>query len=105
MRSRIPGTWLVIALLASGLAAAGWLAATSVPAHSAAGAPDMRIDINRASAAELNVLPGIGPRLAERIVADREARGPFSDLDDLQRVGGIGPRTVDGIRGLAIAVP
>lgn len=59
--------------------------------------PDMRIDLNRASAGELRVLPGIGPRLSERIVLDREANGPFRTLDDLRRVPGIGPITVENI--------
>ena len=53
--------------------------------------PDMRLDLNTASAAELTVLPGIGPRLAERIVGDRPARGPFRSIADLDRVHRIGP--------------
>jgi len=59
--------------------------------------PDMRINVNTATEAELSVLPGIGPRLAERIVADRTANGPFDSLDDLTRVRMIGPRTVERI--------
>ncbi|HEX9780001.1 MAG TPA: ComEA family DNA-binding protein [bacterium] len=53
-----------------------------------------RVDVNRASAAELERLPGIGPRLAGRIAKEREARGPFTTVDDLARVPGIGPATV-----------
>lgn len=53
-----------------------------------------RIDLNTASAAELDLLPSIGPTLAARIIADREANGPFGSLDDLDRVPGIGPKTV-----------
>jgi len=56
--------------------------------------PDMRVDLDRASAAELTVLPGIGPRLAERIVADRADHGAFATVDDLARVRGIGPALV-----------
>jgi len=59
--------------------------------------PDARIDLNTATEAELTVLPGIGPRLAERIVDDREAHGPFASLEELTRVPWIGPRTVEGI--------
>lgn len=44
------------------------------------------IDINRATAAELDALPGVGPATAERIVADREANGPFIFPEDLMRV-------------------
>jgi competence protein ComEA len=47
--------------------------------------------VDRAGAAELDRLPGIGPALAERIIEDREANGPFGSVDGLQRVRGIGP--------------
>ena len=50
------------------------------------------MDLDRASLAELDELPGIGPALAARIVADRELHGPFGSLDALQEVKGIGPR-------------
>jgi competence protein ComEA len=50
--------------------------------------------VNRASAADLQRLPGVGPVLAARIVAERDARGPFQDPGDLRRrVRGIGART------------
>ena len=60
--------------------------------------PDMRLDLNSAPAAELAALPGIGPRLAARIVASRENDGRFVSVDDLQRVKWIGPAIVDDIR-------
>ena len=41
------------------------------------------------------VMPGIGPMTAKKIVADRKANGPFNALDDLQRVPGIGPKTIE----------
>src|SRR5690606_15101474 len=53
-----------------------------------------RIDINLAGARELELLPGIGPALAERIVAERERNGPFASVDDLRRVSGMGERLV-----------
>ncbi|HEY8552527.1 MAG TPA: ComEA family DNA-binding protein, partial [Thermaerobacter sp.] len=59
-----------------------------------AGAPTRRVDVNRATAAELEALPGIGPALAQRIVADREVNGPFRRPQDLSRVSGIGEKTV-----------
>lgn len=49
------------------------------------------VDLDHASAIELDRLPGIGPSLAARIVADRDSAGPFGSLEGLQRVRGIGP--------------
>lgn len=49
------------------------------------------VDVNRATAAELETLPGIGPVLAERVVAWRTEHGPFPDVAHLQDVPGIGP--------------
>ncbi len=62
-----------------------------------------RINVNTAGAAELELLPGIGPALAERILADRAANGPFTSVDDLMRIKGIGPRTVARLRDMARA--
>lgn len=55
---------------------------------------DGRISINAASATELQELPGVGPVLAERIVAYREQNGPFVSLDGLLEVSGIGETTL-----------
>jgi len=60
-----------------------------------------RVNINAATMAELEMLPGIGPALARRIIEDRDTHGPFQTLDALDRVKGIGPRTIDRLRGLA----
>jgi len=62
------------------------------------------IDVNRASARTLEALPGIGARRAAAIVRAR-CTAPFVDLADLQRVRGIGPATVAGLRAEAIAGP
>lgn len=59
------------------------------------------IDVNRASATELEQLPGVGPVLAARIVADREENGPFGSVDDLERVSGIGPSVLATLRDQA----
>ncbi len=66
-----------------------------VPAPPLTPAP---VDLDRATAEELERLPGIGPALAARIVADRRARGPFQSPEALLRVPGIGPRTLERIR-------
>ena len=59
--------------------------------------PDMRLNLNTASAADLQALPHVGPALAARIVEDRQANGLFGSLDDLHRVSGIGDRTIESI--------
>ncbi len=49
------------------------------------------VDLDRATAADLAAVPGIGPGLASEVVRDREERGPFGRPDGLLRVRGIGP--------------
>jgi competence protein ComEA len=66
--------------------------------------PVTALNVNRATAVELERLPGIGPSLARRIVADREARGPFATVQALDRVPGIGPALV-GRLGTLVAAP
>ncbi len=56
------------------------------------------VDLNRATAAELESLPGVGPALAGRIVALRARKGRFARVDDLLEVAGIGPATLERIR-------
>ncbi len=59
---------------------------------------DYRLDLNDATKYELVQLPGIGPKLAEAIVADRSKRGRFERVDDLGRVKGVGPSLLEGVR-------
>ncbi|MFP3948289.1 MAG: ComEA family DNA-binding protein [Gemmatimonadota bacterium] len=54
-----------------------------------------RLDPNRAPSEELDRLPGVGPAVADRIVAERDENGPFHSAVDLDRVRGIGPATVE----------
>lgn len=61
-----------------------------------------RIDLNRADAAELEKLPGVGPVLAARIVSDREVNGPFASVEDLGRVPGVGPAILAGLTDVAV---
>ena len=58
----------------------------------------LRLDLNKASAGELMALPGIGEKRAVAIVAWRDANGPFRSIDDLDKVRGIGPATLDRLR-------
>lgn len=64
-----------------------------------------RVDLNAATARELESLPGIGPALAGAIVAYREANGPFAAVDELDEVPGIGPKTLENIRPLVAVLP
>lgn len=56
------------------------------------------VHINSASAAELEQLPGVGPKTAAAIVTYRDEHGPFTSVDHLEAVPGIGQKTVDGLR-------
>jgi competence protein ComEA len=62
---------------------------------------DTPININGASLEELQKLPGVGPVLARRIL-DERGKKPFSSIDDLMRVSGIGSKTIVRIRAVAI---
>ncbi|MCA0754630.1 helix-hairpin-helix domain-containing protein [Paenibacillus sp. N4] len=73
--------------------------------EAAAAAGDGRLDINRASAAELDALKGIGPAKAEAIVADRGQNGKFKSVRDLLRVKGIGEKLLSGIEESIVARP
>lgn len=63
-------------------------------------APADLVNINTATADELAALPGIGPVTAQRIVEYRTQFGPFSTVEDLTQVFGIGPATVIQLKGL-----
>ena len=58
----------------------------------------LQIDVNQADWPELCLMPGIGEQIARRIVADRDENGPFRDWNELRRVRGIGPRTLEGMK-------
>lgn len=60
--------------------------------------PTLIVNINKAGAAELELLPGIGPALAQRIVEHRAKHGRFRRVEDLDAVKGIGPKTLERLR-------
>ncbi|MDQ3549064.1 MAG: ComEA family DNA-binding protein [Chloroflexota bacterium] len=73
-----------------------------------AGAPTagtLLININTATAAELEALPGIGPAIAARIIEYREVNGPFQTIDELEVVSGISERMVNEMRDLIAVGP
>ena len=69
--------------------------ATASPAKA-----ESKIDINRASADELQVLPGVGRVLAQRMVEWRKAHGRYRTIEDLQGVKGIGKKRMEQLRTL-----
>ena len=58
------------------------------------------VNINTASAAELDTLPGIGPTTAQKIIDYRTQNGPFVNTEDIINVSGIGPGTYERIKTL-----
>ena len=75
------------------------------PAETVRAEPGELVDINRASEAQLQTLPGIGPALAGRIVAYREENGPFRYVYELTNVKGIGSSTLETLRELITLGP
>ena len=69
-----------------------------VPSKSASSEENLQVPINTAPASELQKLPGIGPTLAERIIAFRKHSGSFASVEQLLEVKGIGPAKLDRLR-------
>jgi competence protein ComEA len=67
-------------------------------AHAEDTSADAKIDINTATKAQFKTLKGIGKKLAKRIVKDRKENGPFTSVDDLRRVRGIGKKKLENNR-------
>jgi competence protein ComEA len=96
---------LATAVLAAVLVAPAIVHAQNAPAPAS---PDKTalVNINTASAAEFEALPGIGPKMAQRIVEYREKNGAFKKLEDLMNVKGIGEKNFLKLKGqLTVAPP
>lgn len=107
---RVADAAVLAGVLGAGLLLCGARAVgRRVDLASAGPAPDPaalahRIDLSSAGTAELMLLPGVGPRLAGRIAAERAAGGPFASLEDVdRRVPGVGPSRVRSWRGRVAA--
>jgi competence protein ComEA len=106
MRSRAPSDDARVALAAAAcllLAQAAAFLARG-PAATPPRLPRHVVDMAAAPAGEIEALPGVGPVLAARIVAERD-RAPFRSLDDLARVPGVGAATIERLRPLARCGP
>ncbi len=57
-----------------------------------------QVDLNQATLSDLEALPGIGPKLAQRVIEHRGEKGPFRSVDDLRQVRGIGRKKFDRLR-------
>jgi competence protein ComEA len=98
------GEVLVIVALPTGgdtPAAGGTVGGTDTVGSVAPG----KVNINTATQAELESLPGIGKVTAQKIIAFREANGPFHSVDDLVQINGISTRMVDTLRDLVTTGP
>ncbi|MBL8896574.1 MAG: helix-hairpin-helix domain-containing protein [Planctomycetes bacterium] len=95
---------LAAGLVALGLAALLRLGAlvAAPPAAELGGWRSVRLDPNRASGAELGLLPGLGPARVAALLAERERRGGFRRLEELLDVPGIGSRTLEQLAPLLV---
>jgi competence protein ComEA len=84
-------------VLVPGRGAAG--AAGGLGGGSSSSAP---VDLNSATAEQLDALPGIGPVTAQKIVDYRQEHGPFTSVDDLDAIPGIGPARIANLKGLVL---
>jgi len=89
MQTRIRRSIAFVAALA--------IALTALPAL-AADSPQGVVNVNTASAAQLEAIPGVGPALASRIVEHRDKNGAFKKVEDLMLVRGIGEKSFERLR-------
>lgn len=90
--------WPVVLLAAVAIGTAIAMLATARGARPPRPLAPRLVDLDRADAVDLDLLPGVGPALAARIIEDRTANGPFGSPESLARVRGVGPATIEGLR-------
>ena len=86
-----------VAPVTAGVGAAPGAVGGTLPGGALGGA---QVDLNSADVAALDTLPGVGPSTAAKIIADREANGPFASAEDLRRVSGIGEKKYEALKDL-----
>jgi comEA protein len=89
---RIAFSSVALAGLATLFAAIPSIAAQTKPQTSARSSTTQVVNINTASAAEFEALPGIGPKMAARIIEYRQKNGPFKKVEELMNVRGLGEK-------------
>jgi comEA protein len=85
--------------MALGLAAA-ILVFSLASAYAQSAAPKAKVNINTASASELEILPRVGPKVAQRIVDFRTKNGNFKRIEEIMKVQGIGEKVFENIKDL-----
>ena len=90
---------LAAAAILAGLLAVGTVGAAPAPQKAGeAGKTGAVVDLNVATEAQLQDVPGIGPSLAKKIVEFRKENGPFKTVDDLMKIRGIGEKSIERLR-------
>lgn len=96
-------SFIAVAALASGLPPAEMLATQNAPRTEAK--PSAVVNLNTATATDLQALPGIGASTAARIVEYRQKHGPFKKIEDLMNVRGVGERSFLKLRAMITVAP
>ena len=103
---RIACSSVVLAALATLFAVIPGIAAQAKPQASAKSGSNQVVNVNTASAADFEALPGIGPKMAARIIEYRQKNGPFKKVEELMNVRGLGEKNFFKLKAqLTIGAP
>ncbi|HXD17273.1 MAG TPA: helix-hairpin-helix domain-containing protein [Vicinamibacterales bacterium] len=84
---------MMAAIAAIALSAPSLIAQTKVPAPKPAATATAPVNLNTATAEQLATIPGVGPKMAERIIDYRQKNGGFKKVEDLMNVSGVGEKS------------
>ena len=96
---------VAVALIALALSSTAVRAAQRPPAPSASAPSAILINLNTATMAELESLPGIGAKTAERIIEHRQKNGSFKKIEELMNVRGVGEKSFLKLKPLITVAP